>query len=221
MECPQNRKNDTVWREISDADDPPLSCPKCGSRKYIRESYFFRDLQELGSPSIARRVRYESIIWKCKECQSTFVIHNPAIPPRSPFMSDVVEYTTYRVLKKGDSARRVAADLNELHQVEISADTISAWIRNEYKISAPSLKSDKKSGIQTKFSEKNKIQDFSGVLGIDGTFKGVKQKKNEPREDGNELQSLHLTHLQDGRLVAYWHAEKPKKKSQNSSKNSK
>jgi hypothetical protein len=56
------------------------------------------------------------------------------------------------------------------------------------------------------------ITDFSGVLGVDGTFKAVKAKKNEIREDETAPLSLHLTHLEDGRLVAYWQTEKMKKK---------
>jgi len=202
----------TETREISDADSPPKSCPHCQSTDFTRVSYYFRTLQEMGSPAIARRIRYEAITWECNACHASFAIHNPLVPMRSAYMPEIIEYATHRVLNKGDSARRVGEDLRILHQVEISEDTILGWINKKTNPEKSSPASSPVKSFPTEFSEKEIDTEFSGVMGIDGTFKAVKAKKNEPPRDGRELHLLHLTHLEDGRLVAYWHAEKPKKK---------
>ena len=196
-------------REISDADYPPNQCPKCNSQEFTRGSYYFRDLQELGEPGVARRIRYESVIWICKNCKTSFSIKHPDIPYRSSYMPSVITYTTTRILQKGDPARRVTNDLKELHNVDISLGTVLSWVN----------KDGNRKEIPVEFTEESPLSDFSGVLGVDGTFKSVKAKKNEQRGEGNVPPFLHLTHLQDGRLVAYWQEEKMKKKSQHSSKN--
>lgn len=209
------------WRYISDADEPPNCCPSCGAQEFSRSSYYFRDLQELGSPAVARKVRYEAVTWKCKHCFALFVFHNTVIPMRSSFMPEIVEYVMHRVIKKGDSARRVAEDLKILHNVLISEDTILSWINSQSTSSECANESSSLAKPNLDFINSPLIEDFSGVLGIDGTFKAVKAKKNEPQEDENAPLLLHLTHLPDGRLVAYWHVVKTKSKSSNFSKNSK
>jgi hypothetical protein len=198
-------------RTISDAESPPSCCPNCQSNMITRYSYYYRDLQELGSPIVARRVRYEAIAWYCKACQTTFALHNPLIPSRSPFMPEIMEYARYRILTKGDSAGRVVEDLHNLHQVEISDDTLLSWINPKQDPTKDALNA-------TIEPEDFPTPEFSGVLGVDGTFKSVKAKKNEPLVDETGPHLLHLTHLPDGRLVAYWPAEKPKSKSLHSLK---
>lgn len=202
----------TEVEEISDADHPPKCCPHCQSNDYARISYYFRTLQKLGSPQIARRIQYESITWLCNQCETSFAIHTPEIPMRDSYMPEIKEYALYRVLTKGDSARRVGDDLRTLHQVEISEDTILAWIKAPEKEKTPKTKKKGINSVPHEFSEEDIIKDFSGVLGVDGTFKSVKAKKNEIREAETEPLLLHLTHLEDGRLVAYWQTAKPKKK---------
>jgi hypothetical protein len=157
-------------RTISDADVPPTSCPKCQSKELTRYSYYFRDLQELGSPTVDRRVRYEAVTWLCKVCQTTFLLHNPIIPPRSPFMPEIVEYVRHRILTKGDSAGRVVEDLKTLHQVDVAADTILSWIN-------PTKETLDAGDIVIEPLGPLPSTEFSGVLGLDGTFKAVKEKK--------------------------------------------
>jgi len=209
------------WRDISDADTPPTCCPSCGAQEYTRSTYYFRDLQELGSLALARKVRYEAVTWKCKHCQILFAFHNPMIPLRTPYMPEIVEYAKHRVIKKGDSARRVAEDLKLLHNVTISEDTILTWVNPKPKSPESKTKASLPPKPITDFTKSLLIEDFSGVLAIDGTFKAVKAKKNEHLGDASEPLLLHLTHLPDGRLVAYWQQAKTKKKSHNSSRTSK
>ena len=187
-------------REISDADNPPEHCPYCKNSNFTRYSYNIREIQDLGDPRVKRIVRYESVVWICKKCETLFAIKNPEILERYKYMPSVIEYVLYRVLEKGDANRRVCRDLVELHNVEVSISTVNRWI-NE-------AKGDDK--LPTKFSEEDQLKDFSGTFSIDGTFRTVKPKKNEMRADGNELPLLRLTHLQDGRLLVYWRLEKMK-----------
>ena len=209
------------WREVSDADTHPPCCPSCETQEFTRSTYYFRDLQELGSPTVARRVRYEAVTWKCKHCHTLFAVHNPIIPLRTTYMPEIVEYAKHRVIKKGDSARRVAEDLKQLHNVTISEDTILTWVNSKSNGSKSSPDASLPSQLITDFTKSPLIKDFSGVLGIDGTFKAVKAKKNELRGDANVPPLLHLTHLPDGRLVAFWQPVKKKKKWHNSSEISK
>ena len=136
-------------------------------------------------------------------------------------MPEIVEYAKHRVLNKGDSARRVAEDLKLLHNVTISDDVILTWVNPNPKNLESTPNAMHSFKLITDFTKSPLIDDFSGVLGIDGTFKAVKAKKNEQPGDVSEPLLLHLTHLPDGRLVAYWQPAKPKKKSHISSKTSK
>jgi transposase len=83
-------------------------------------------------------------------------------------MSGIINYAITRVLKKGDSIRRVTGDLNELHHVEVSVGTVEEWI-NE---------AGNKGKIQTYPSDKEPPEDFSGHVCIDGTFKSATIKKS-------------------------------------------
>ncbi len=189
-------------REISDADDPPAGCPNCQDPEYTRKTYYIRELQEMGEPGVTRRVRYEAVTWECKACGATFRVPLPGIPPRTPFMPGVLEYARRRVLEKGDSARRVAADLNELHHVEVSDRTVNAWINAESVTEAGLL--------ETSFDGEPAVQDFSGALSVDGTFKAVNVKKKRPPAGESGEYCLFVTQLPGGRLAAYWFEGKPR-----------
>ncbi len=112
-------------REISDADDPPKTCPHCKTPKYSRASYKYRDIQDLGEPGVRRIVRYEKVVWICKKCKTSFTLKNSEIFERHPYMPGVIKYVTHRVLNKGDSARRVLSDLRELHNVDVTISTLN------------------------------------------------------------------------------------------------
>ena len=199
------KKKSAVHHEIiaiSDADDPLKQCPLCQSLHVKRNSYYFRDLQAMGTQSIKRIVRYETIYWICKDCETGFRVKDFRVLERTPFMPEVVDYATYRVLQKGDSARRVAEDLKILHNVEVSHTTIISWIN----------KTSASDETPIDFSSFPPLSDFSGVMSVDGTFKAVKQKKNEPLVAENEPYCLHLTYLPDGRLLAFWHVVKKNQK---------
>ena len=194
-------------REISDADNPPENCPHCSSPNFTRLSYYFRDIQDLGTPDVKKMVRYETIIWKCQECGGSFIVKHPEVLDRKNYMPGVVKYVRQRVLKRGDSGRRVLADLNDLHNVEVTITTINSWINK-----------NKKKEVPTDFNDYPPITSYSGAVSYDGTFRAVKSRKNEIQGREDERLWLLLTHLPDGRLVAYWRMVKVKKNVKNSLK---
>ena len=120
-------------REHSDADFFPGKCPKCKLSKLKRLTYKFREIQDLGTPLICRRTHYERVYFQCKECEEIFTIEHPLIPIGARYMSGVIKYAVVRVLKKGDSIRRVTQDLNELHMVKVSETTVQRWINDHGK----------------------------------------------------------------------------------------
>ena len=156
-------------REHSDADFFPERCPFCYTSNIKRHTYKIRTIQDLGAPHICRRVRYERVYFKCKNCKKVFSIIHPLIPISSKYMPGVIQYAVSRVLERGDSIRRVTRDLNELHHVEVSVVTVENWI-NMY---------GKKDDISVDLSDENPPETFSGFMSLDGTFKSVKLKKND------------------------------------------
>ena len=86
-------------------------------------------------------------------------------------MPGVIEYATARVLEHGDSIRRVTKNLNDLHQVSVSAGMVEMWVNKE----------GEKNKIIADFSDERPPADFSGFISLDGTFKAVKTKKNDQK----------------------------------------
>ncbi len=155
-------------REHSDADFFPEKCPFCSNTEIHRHTYYMREIQDLGTPRICRRIRYERVYFKCNKCNEVFTIEHPLIPIGITYMPGVIEYATARVLKRGDSVRRVTKDLNDLHQVRVSVGVVEKWV-NE---------AGEKNKVITDFSNERPPDDFSGFISLDGTFKAVKTKKN-------------------------------------------
>src|SRR4030067_954628 len=90
-------------REHSDADFFPEKCPFCSNPEIHRHTYYMRDIQDLGTPRICRRIRYERVYFKCNTCKEVFTIEHPLISIGVTYMPGVIEYATERVLKRGDS----------------------------------------------------------------------------------------------------------------------
>jgi len=160
-------------REHSDADFFPERCPLCQNRDIIRYTYRFREIQDLGAPHLCRRIHYERVFFKCKNCEKTFTIEHPLVRKNSQYMPGVIEYAASRVLDRGDSIRRVTRDLNELHHVEVSVGTVEKWINER----------GEKGKLSEDFPEEDPPPDFSGFISVDGTFKSVKLKKNDLKTD--------------------------------------
>ncbi|MHA1726682.1 MAG: hypothetical protein ACTSXH_17900, partial [Promethearchaeota archaeon] len=87
-----------------------------------------REIQDLGTPRICRRIHYERVYFQSTKCKEIFTIEHPLIPIGTRFMSGVMEHAITRVLKKGDSIRRVWQDLKELHLVKVSQSTVQRWV---------------------------------------------------------------------------------------------
>lgn len=160
-------------REYSDADFFPEKCPSCGSEEITRKTYKMRTIQDLGTPTICRRIRYEKITFRCKTCDKTFTIKHPLIPPHTSYMSGIIKYATSRILKEGDSIRRVTKDLNVLHNVEVSVSEVKQWVDKE----------GKRGELNTDFSSEEPPEDFSGFISVDGTFKAATTKKNSLKKE--------------------------------------
>ena len=169
MEKKHEDKLEIEIREHSDADFFPERCPSCGGKEITRKTYKMRTIQDLGTPTICRRIRYEKVTFICKDCDKTFTITHPLIPPRTSFMPGVIKYATLRILKEGDSIRRVTKDLNELHNVEVSVSEVKLWVDKE----------GKRGELNVDFSDEEPPEDFSGFISIDGTFKAATTKKND------------------------------------------
>ena len=156
-------------REHSDADYFPEKCPFCFLSKIRRYNYKMRMIQDLGTPLICRRIRYERVYFQCKTCKKIFGIEHPLIPFNSKYMPGVIQYAVSRILERGDSIRRVTKDLNDLHHVEVSVGTVETWT-NKY---------GEKEKMATNFMDDPPPDNFSGFLSLDGTFKSVNIKKND------------------------------------------
>ncbi|TKJ24060.1 MAG: hypothetical protein CEE42_11255, partial [Promethearchaeota archaeon Loki_b31] len=68
MEKKHEDKLEVEIREHSDADFFPEKCSSCGSEKIKRKTYKMRTIQDLGTPTICRRIRYEKVTFICKDC---------------------------------------------------------------------------------------------------------------------------------------------------------
>ncbi len=169
MKKQEKYKIEMEIRNHSDADFFPDKCPACKSNKIKRFTHNLREIQDLGTPLICRRVHYERVYFKCNECEEVFTIEHPLVPINARFMPGVIQYAKVRVLEKGDSIRRVTQDLNELHLIDVSDTTVQRWI-NE---------GGNKTPLPSDLSEEKPPKDFSGFLSLDGTFKSVKIKKND------------------------------------------
>jgi len=176
MDKKQEDKLEVEIREHSDADFYPEKCPSCGHEEINRKTYKIRTIQDLGTPTICRRIRYEKVTFICAKCEKTFTIRHPLIPRRTSFMPGVIKYATLRILKEGDSIRRVTKDLNTLHNVEVSVSEVKSWVDKE----------GKRGELKVDFSDKDPPKDFSGFISIDGTFKAATTKKNDPKTSKNK-----------------------------------
>ena len=196
-------KNAKIFiQEISDKKTRPDACISCGHEKLIIANSTLHDLWDLGSPGIARILRHEQVRWRCKNCHEEFRVLNTDIPFNSSYTYEVINYALHRVLKKGDSMNRVAADLNELHNVSIDTSTILNWVGK---------KREGKDDVRDEKVE-GKKETGPDLLTIDGTFKFVDIKKTVPGIVKDQPFSLHLTRLKNGKLVAILPLGKAKKK---------
>jgi transposase-like protein len=188
--------------EISDKEVRPDACIKCGHEKLIIANSTIHDLWELGSPGIARIMRHEKVRWRCKHCGEEFRVLNTNVPFNSSYTYEVIKYALHRVLKKGDSMRRVAKDLNELHNVKIDDSTILQWVGK------------KRDEMEKERGEPEEEAKETGpdLLTLDGTFKFVGIKKTVPIIPKDQPFSLHITRLKNGKLVAILPLGKAKRK---------
>jgi hypothetical protein len=188
---------------VSDKDSKPKVCGKCGCVDLICLTHQFIDRQDLGAPTIKRIQRHEWVYWECKKCKNAFSIRNPAVEYDCSFTNNVKLYVFKRVLEKGDSSTRVAADLKELHNVDVDVTTILDWIQNKKGQDAKATSTTGGSPDTTKGAK---------IICLDGTFTAVTPKKNDPANEKDEPFCLQLTRLKDGRLAAFWQSESEKKK---------
>lgn len=63
-----------------------------------------------------------------------------------------------------------------MHNVEVSVSEVNSWVDKE----------GKRGELKVDFSDKDPPEDFSGFISIDGTFKAVTTKKNDPKTSKNK-----------------------------------
>jgi ribosomal protein L37AE/L43A len=186
----------TEFKKVSDAEIRPETCVACGDGKIKRRGHQFHDMQDMGTTTVKRILRHEKITWECKTCGAQFMLVHPGVPHDTEYTDDVKEYVFKRVLDKGDAMNRVAADLRDLHHVEITVQGIGKWIKKEQ---AKGEASTADEGGHPPPPQP------APVLTLDGTFKAARSKKNTGGPDmASEPSCLHLTRLKDGRLAAFW-----------------
>jgi hypothetical protein len=94
---------------------------------------------------------------------------------------------------------RVSSDLKELHNVDLAVQTISQWVMKK-KDGDENDQDVDPSAESTPLSKLGNIESIS----LDGTFKAVNPKKNDPGKKNAGPSCLHITRLKSGQLVAYW-----------------
>ncbi len=191
--------NQPEYAIVSDLELKPTECVSCGWREIIRRTHKFFDRQDLGTPKRKRIQRHEWILFECKKCGTQFTIFNPNISIDTRYTDDVKEYVFKRVLEKGDSMHRVSSDLKDLHNVDLAVQTISEWImkKKEGGKRSPPIDQRLESGpIPTP----ERVE----AISLDGTFRAVNPKKNDPGKKKGGPSCLHITRLKSGQLVAYW-----------------
>ena len=203
MVIAENPEVKVEYSTVSDKDSKPSVCTKCGCEDLICRTHQLVDRQDLGTPTIKRIQQHEWVYWECKKCGNQFSVQNPAVEFDCSFTRDVKQYVFKRVLNKGDSATRVAGDLKDLHHVNVDVTTVLEWIQKK-------KEQDMKSPPESKESQSKSRG--AKVICLDGTFKAVTPKKNDPVKERDEPSFLHLTRLKDGRLAATWQSGSGKKK---------
>lgn len=198
----ENREESTLYKEVSERDLKPDSCIFCKSSEFSIATHKIRDLQDLGTPTRKCILRHEQVWYKCKKCGKIFRVLEPSMPTNTSYSDDVKIYAFHRILKEGDSTRRVARDLRKLHSVEIEETTIGKWVRGKTR---EDLKPSK---IKELVTEKYNVKGLT----CDGTFRAVSLKKNEKMTAENVLSWLHLTRLKNGKLVAILPLERTRKR---------
>nr|MDO8087047.1 hypothetical protein [Candidatus Sigynarchaeum springense] len=191
------------YTSVSDKDFKPINCIACGHDTLACCNHKIIDRQDLGTPTVRRIQQHEKVLWKCKNCGKRFSIINPRVDFDSSFTSDVKIYVFKRVLDNGDSTTRVAADLKTLHNVDADVSTLLDWIQK---------KKEQDMSANPGNNAKSQRTKEATVVCLDGTFKAVTPKKNDPGSEKDEPSCLHLTRLKDGRLAAFWESGSGKKK---------
>src|SRR5271157_2463851 len=115
----------------SDKDKRPRNCIACAGDHIIIRGHQYHDMEDIGTPTIKRILRHEKITWECKDCGTKFMLINPDVPYDTEYTDDVKTYALKRVLDRGDASNRVAADLRELHNVEVTPQAICDWVKRE------------------------------------------------------------------------------------------
>src|SRR4030042_4563964 len=169
------------FSHVTDEAIRPKECITCGSNEVIRRGYQFHDTAGRGPPLVRRILRHEKITWECKKCGTQFMVLNTSAPFDTEYTDDVKQYALKRVLDKGDAANRVAADLADLHNVEVTPQAIGEWVRKEQAKSETRQRLGAQGGEKDSGNSKSTTRPGAPVLSLDGTFKAVRTKKKARR----------------------------------------
>lgn len=178
------------------------SCPHCNSPDIVRINSYIRDVQDLGTVNRKKVLRFESITLKCKSCSKNFHLENEKILKGSRYTKDVLETCLMLIFEDGYSALGVKEHMKRFYNVLIDRSTVLKWANIHGKMFC------EKKNLEY---QKN-LDEFSGFLSLDGTFKKFQPKRKynkKSRGKGKKKDSwLQLISLPDGTLLALWDEEK-------------
>ena len=105
----------------------PEECPFCGGQDLRRHTYKMREIQDLGSPMICRRIYYERVYFICKRCRKIFNIEHPLIPVGFRYIPGVI-YKENPQLRDNKALKVVwessMRKINKLYQAQYGLRTL-------------------------------------------------------------------------------------------------
>ena len=168
-------------------------CLFCGGKNYKIVDSWNKTVSQLGGPSWKVCINVEMKTIQClnPQCKMQYSPEHPHFPKGLQYSLDIVKKALNQAHRFTTSADKIALQLKEEHNVDVSSKTIQKWI-NEY--------SEKYFEAYFKEKPKSAIQDFRAIT-VDGTWfnrgKDVIGKKKD-------VQSLSVTKLPGGHYLLTW-----------------
>ena len=186
-----DKETEVIYKDISPQQYFDGICPFCSYKSLKIRSSRIREIQDLGTPSKKLIIRLEMQTLICRSCKSVFSPDHPSYPSKYEYSKDIIEYVLTRYNYHNISGNAIARDLALLHNVKIPVTTVYSWLKDH----------------SPEFIKANLEKDPENLppniksITIDGTYvnmgKDIIGKKND-------VQSLSVTKLKDGRYLLMW-----------------
>lgn len=166
-------------------------CPFCNSKEIKKRSSYIREIQEIGSPLEKIIIFLTTRTYKCKSCKGQFSPEHPLYPPGYSFSKSVIEYVLTRYNYRNCSGNEIANDLNMLHNVTISEQTVYSWLKEH----TPEF-------IKARLdSDETNLPPNIKALSIDGSYTSIAKDIIGKKKD---VESLSVTKLENGQYLLMW-----------------